>query len=183
MRLENVCRPGFLILVMVLLGSLSIVGASSKAYGDSVSGKIIELQTEDKDALAILGKGVVGDALPAKPIADTARLMPLNAGKWTYRVLAGDHKDTKQEDIIARPKHEKSGKSWRRVVGKKCIEYFRVRNGGRIEIASEVDLVEDVITYYTPLLCVLALILFYLLFSFLVHNHTGKDVYLGKSMR
>ena len=156
MRSEKICRPGFLILIMVLLASMSMVGAPSKAYEeDSISGKIIKLQAEDRAALAILGKGVVGDALPAKPIADTARLMPLNAGKWTYRVLAGDHKDTKQEDIIARPKHEKSGKSWRRVVGKKCIEYYRVRNGGKIEITSEVDLVEDVITHYTPLFPVL----------------------------
>jgi len=155
MRSEKVCRPGFLIVVIVLLGSMSMVGAPSKANGDPVSGKIIELQAEDKAALAILGKGVVGKALPAKPIADTARLMPLNAGKWTYRVLAGDHKGTRQEDIIARPKHEKSGNSWRRVVGKKYIEYYRVRNGGKIEIASEVDLVEDVITRYAPIFPVL----------------------------
>ena len=151
MRLEKVCRPGFLILVMIFLGSMSIVGAPWKAYGDSVSGKIIKLQAEDREALAILGKGVVGKALPAKPITDTARLMPLNEGKWTYRVLVGDHKGTNQEDIIARPKHDESGKSWRRVVGKKCIDYYRVRDGGKIDMASEVDLVEDVITSYTPM--------------------------------
>lgn len=152
MRLEKVCRPGFLFLVMVLLGSMSIVGAPLKTYGeDSVPGKIIELQAEDREALAILGKGVVGKALPAKPITDTAKLMPLNEGKWTYRVLAGDHKGTNQEDIIARPKHDEYGKSWRRVVGKKYIDYYRVRNGGKIEMASEVDLVEDVITSYTPM--------------------------------
>jgi hypothetical protein len=152
MRLRKVCRPGFVILVMVLLGSMYIVGAPSKAYEeDSASGKIIELQAEDRDALAVFGRGVVGDALPVKPITDTARLMPLNEGTWTYRVLAGDHKDANQKDIIARPKHDKSGRSWRRVVGKKCIEYYRVRNGGKIEIASEVDLVENVITRYTPM--------------------------------
>ena len=151
MRLEKVCRPGFLILVMVLLGSISIVGAFSKAYGDPVSGKIIELQAEDKEALAILGKGVVGKAVPAKPITDTAKLMPLNEGKWTYRVLAGDHKGTNQEDIIARPKYDEYGKSWRRVVGKKRIEYYRVGNSGKIDMASEVDLVEDVLTRYTPM--------------------------------
>ena len=151
MRSEKVCRPGFLVLVIVLLGSMSMVGAPSKANDDPVSGKIIELQAEDKAALAILGKGVVGKALPAKPIADTARLMPLNAGKWTYRVLAGDHKGTNQEDIIERPKHDESGRSWRRVVGKKYIDYYQVRDGGKIDMASEVDLVEDVLTRYTPM--------------------------------
>ena len=138
-------------MALVLLGSMSIVGVPSKTYGeDSVSGKIIELQAEDREALAILGKGVVGNALPASPITDTAKLMPLKEGKWTYRVLAGDHKGTNQEDIIARPKHDESGKSWRRVVGRKYIDYYQVRNGGKIEMASEVDLVEDVITTYVP---------------------------------
>jgi len=136
---SGIYRVGLFLMVMVLLGSMSIVGTSAKAYGeDSVSGKVIALQAEDK-------------ALPAKPITDTARLMPLKEGTWIYRVLAGDHKGTNQEDLIARPKHEKSGKSWRRVVGKKCIEYYRVGNGGKIEMASEVDLVEDVITTYAPL--------------------------------
>ena len=69
MRQEKICRHGSLILVMVLLGSMSMVGAPSQAYGDPVSGKIIELQAADKEALAILGKGVVGNALPAKPIS------------------------------------------------------------------------------------------------------------------
>ncbi len=156
MRAEKVCRLGFLISVVVLLGSISIVGAPSRAYAeDSVSGNIIELQKEDKEALAILGKGVVGKALPAKPITDTARLMPLNEGTWTYAVLAGDHKGTNQEDIIARPKHEESGASWRRIVGKKYIEYYRVMNGGKIEMVSEVDLVEDVLTRYAPLFTVM----------------------------
>ena len=149
---SGIYRVGLFLMIMVLLGSMSILGTPSKAYGeDSVSGKIIELQAEDKEALAILGKGVVGKALPAKPVTDTARLMPLKEGTWIYRVLAGDHKGTNQEDVIARPKHEKSGKSWRRTVGKKCIEYYRVGNGGKIDMASEVDLVEDVITTYTPL--------------------------------
>jgi len=147
---KKICGLGFLIMVMVLSGLISIIGTFSKAYADPVSGKIIELKAEDKEALAILGKGVVGKALPAKPVVDTARLMPLNEGKWTYRVLAGDHKGTNQEDIIARPKYDKSGNRWRRVVGKEYIDYYRVRNGGKIEMASEVDLVEDVITTYTP---------------------------------
>ena len=150
MGLEKICRPGLLIMVMIFFGSIYIGGALSRAYGGSVSGKIIELKAEDKKALAILGKGVVGKALPAKPIADTARLMPLKEGKWTYRVLAGDHKGTNQEDLIARPKHKGSGRSWRRAVGRKFIEYYRVRNEGKIEVASIVDLVEDVMSTYFP---------------------------------
>ena len=150
MRLKMIYRSGFLILIMILFGSIYVGGELSKTYGDPVTGKIIELKSEDKKALAILGKGVVGKALPASPIADTAKLTPLNEGKWTYRVLAGSHKGTKQEDTIAKPKHKGSSRSWRRVVGRKFIEYYRVTNGGKIEMASEVDLAEDVISTYAP---------------------------------
>jgi hypothetical protein len=143
-------KVGVFSMLMVFLGSIYMGGSPSKAYGEPVSGKIIELSAEDKQALAVLGKRVVGKALPAKPIADTARLMPLKRGTWTYRVLGGDHKGTNQKDIIAEPKYKGSGKRWRRVVGKKFIEYYRVRSGGKIEVASEVDLVEDVITTYVP---------------------------------
>ena len=147
---SDMYRVGVFSMLMILLGLFYMGGSQSKAYAEPVSGKIIELETEDREALAILGKGVMGKALPAKPIADTARLMPLKEGKWTYRVLAGDHKGSNQEDLIARPKHKGSGRSWRRVVGRKFIEYYRVRNEGKIGIASVVDLVEDVISTYFP---------------------------------
>lgn len=113
--------------ILILLGAASVVGFPSTGNGGgSTSGKVIHLQEVDTNAVAVLGEGVVGKALPAVPITDTARLMPLRPGKWTYGVLAGEHKDTHQEDTIGKARHKKSGVLWRRVVGKKSIEYFRV---------------------------------------------------------
>ena len=144
---KTICR----FTILILLGAALVVGGPSTGNGGgSTSGKVIHLQEADAKAVSVLGEGVVGKALPAAPIADTARLMPLRCGKWTYRVLAGEHRDTHQEDTIGRPKHKKSGISWRRVDGKKCIYYYRVNRGGSIELVSEVDLTEDVITRYTP---------------------------------
>jgi hypothetical protein len=149
-------RFQLLILAMILSGFPAVAGGISKAYaGDGSSGKVLELPETDREALSILGKGVVGRAVRADPIADDAELMPLEPGKWTYRVLAGDQAGETQEDLIASPEHDKTGKSWRRVVGKQYIEYLRVANKGKIELASEVDLVEDLITHYSPIFSVI----------------------------
>jgi len=142
--------------ILILLGAASVVGFPSTGNGgDSTSGKVIPLHEADANAVSVLGEGVVEKALPAAPIADTARLMPLRFGKWTYGVLAGEHKNTHQEDTIGKARHKKSGVLWRRVVGKKSIEYFRVNSGGSIELVSEVDVTEGVITRYTPALSVM----------------------------
>lgn len=151
MRRQNTFRFGPLILISVLAGLFAIAGnVSGSGSGGEPSGRVIELKEGDRAALSGLGKGVVGKALAAKPIHDAARLMPLTEGKWTYRVLAGDNKGKKQEDIIGRPKYDSMEKSWRRVVGRKFIEYYRLKGGGKIALVSEVDLIEDVITHYHP---------------------------------
>ena len=140
-----------LILAMIFSGSLAVTGDVSEAYaGEESSEKSLELPDTDRKALAILGKGVVGRALAAVPIKDSAKLMPLKAGKWTYQIVSGSRVGERQEDFIERPKHDSTGRSWRRIVGKKFIEYFRVDDRKRIDLASEADLVEDVITQYAP---------------------------------
>ena len=69
--------------ILILLGAASVVGTPSTGNGGgSTSGKVIHLQEADAKAVTVLGEGVVGKALPAAPIADTARLMPLRCGKW-----------------------------------------------------------------------------------------------------
>lgn len=151
MTREPICRFDILLLAMVLSGWLFAGGTPSKAYAGDISlGTVLELGEADRNAVAILGKGVVGRALPARPIADAAHLMPLVPGRWIYRVLTGDPSDQAQEDVMARSRHDKTGKPWRHVVGKQFIEYFRLGSSGNIELVSEVDLEEDVITQYAP---------------------------------
>jgi len=134
-----------------ILFIMPILFGPENGYGESpVSESVIELDLSDKKALSELGRGVVGKALSAEPITDTAALMPLRKGIWTYRLLPGDQKGANQEDVITRSKHGRSGISWRRVIGKKCIEYFLVTERGDIKMVTEVDLEEDVLTRYRP---------------------------------
>ncbi|MBW1781656.1 MAG: hypothetical protein JRL30_13050 [Deltaproteobacteria bacterium] len=149
-------RLAILVLIMILSGVAAVTGGVSTTYGgEPSSGTVLQLPDTDRKALAILGKGVVGRAVAAVPIAGASGLMPLRAGKWTYRVLAGDHAGEDQEDRVAQPRHHKMGKAWRRVVGRQFIEYFRVGTGGNMELVSEVDLEEDVITRYVPVFSVI----------------------------
>ncbi len=138
--------------LLVLLGTAVVLASFAKGFcGQPAPGKVIELRQEDREALASLGSDVVGKALPAVPISNTTDLMPLRSGKWTYRVLAGERKGSYEEDIITRARHDQIGKSWHRVAGTQFIEYFLVGGQGQINLISEVDLHEDVITRYQPM--------------------------------
>ena len=118
---------------------------------DQSYGKIIELNESDREALVLLGEGVVGKALPAYPIHDTAGLMPLSKGKWTYRITAGDHKGTHQEASISKKDRKNGQNVWSRAVHGDCTEFFSVNDHGAINLVSEMDLKQDVITHYGPM--------------------------------
>ena len=112
-------------------------------------GKVVQLDDSDREALAILGDGVVGKALPAWPIKDTAGLMPLREGEWTYRITAGDREGTRQVAAISKT-DRKNGQWWHRMVVGDSTEFFSVTGDGAINLVSEMDLKQGVITRYDP---------------------------------
>ena len=134
----------------LFVGVLWIGLPSFVLCGEKVSGKIIQLSDKDRETLAVLGDGVVGKALPALPLASVKDLMPLMTTEWVYRITAGGNRGDLQTDSIGKSKNASAEKSWRRMVGKKYIEYFRVKEGGKLLEISEADLTEDVITHYNP---------------------------------
>ena len=111
---------------------------------------VLELTEKDREALALLGEGVVGKALPAVPLQDTARLMPLNEGEWTYRITSGAHEGTRQQAVISRTEGTRGRNSWKRIIKGDTTEFFRVDGNGTINLISETDLEQNVITRYTP---------------------------------
>ena len=145
-----------LVLAGMLAGLPAFLCGISQVYAkDMSSGTVIELPDEDQTALAVLGTGVVGKAVPAKSIVNGAEFMVLQPGKWTYRVVGGAPQDTQQVDVMASPPRDKTGRLWHRIVGKRFIEYFRRKRNGDLQLASEVDLKEDVLTRYHPVFSVI----------------------------
>ncbi|MBW2709857.1 MAG: hypothetical protein JRD04_11445, partial [Deltaproteobacteria bacterium] len=141
------------IVLPALLITTILMGFSSPAFcEDASAGAVVELNKIDRDALAILGKGVVGKALPAWPIKDTARLMPFRKGKWTYQITAGDREGKRQVMSISKTDREGEPNLWDRSVVGDCTEFFSVKGGGAVNLVSEIYLKQDVIVHYTPML-------------------------------
>jgi len=144
------------IVLPALLIAIILMGFSSSAVcEDASAGAMVELEKSDRDALALLGGGVVGKALPAFPIRDTAGLMPLREGKWVYRITAGAHEGTRQEASISKTKGRQGvyqGQDlWHRTIAGDCTEFYSLNGKGAINLISEIDLKHDVITRYTPM--------------------------------
>ncbi len=100
--------PWMTMLVVMIIIGMAGEGAFSE---DQSPGKTVKLNDSDREALAVLGEGVVGKVLPAWPIKDTAGLMPLRDGEWIYRITAGDREGN------AGGRHLKDGsKEWTNIL-------------------------------------------------------------------
>ena len=148
MKASWCCR----IVLPALLISAIFMGMPLQAVCEGpCGGPVLELNQSDRDALALLGKGVVGKGLPACPLSDTASLMPLREGKWTYRITAGDQEGTRQEASISKTKGTQAQDLWHRSIAGDCTEFYSLGEKGTIKLISEIDLKHHVITRYTPM--------------------------------
>lgn len=140
------------LLLPALLMVAIFMGAPSLAICEGpCDGPVAELQQSDRDILALLGKGVVGKGLPACPLRDTANLMPLREGKWTYRITGGGQKGTRQEASISKTKGNHPQDLWHRSIAGDCTEFYSFGEKDTIKLISEIDLKHHVITRYTPM--------------------------------
>ena len=114
------------------------------------AGVVLELTTKDREALVILGEGVVGKALPAVPLTDTAKVMPLRKGRWAYRITAGKYEGSTQQATMSGSKGSQGQTLWQRTIKGDATEFFMVDGKGVINLISETDLRQNVITRYTP---------------------------------
>ena len=138
---------GFLILLWPWL----VYGDSVGVPGKSVPAeRVIELKKGDREALSVLGSGVVGKALPAWPLTDTADLEMSIPGRWMYRLVASASNGALQVDRVRRLEPEGAGLFWRREVGRKFIEFFRMHPNGRVDLVSDVSFEDGVIVRYRP---------------------------------
>jgi len=142
---ERIVFPA-LLPAIILMGFLFLAVCE-----DASAGAMVELNKSDRDALALLGGGVVGKALPALPIRDTAGLMPLCEGKWAYRITAGARTGTRQEVSILETKGNHGQDLWHRTIAGNCTDFFSSDGKGVINLISEIDLEQNVITHYTPM--------------------------------
>lgn len=130
--------------VGVVLAALFAVTLAPAAAADT-----IPLPQADRTTLEqLLGSGVIGDPVAAGPLA--AADIPLREGTWTYQIVAGKKKGQTESDVLSQLERDQSGASWKLQTGSKDLAFIQLGDNHDIEILSEQDTDQGVITRFSP---------------------------------
>ena len=133
-----------------LLGSLLIFVASS-GPAQAQSGKVIPMPSDDAKMLnELLGRDVVGKAVPTESISDVSQYFPLNEGTRKYRFTNGKHKGKTELHEISRSKRSGANASWIYKVGTSGVHHLDQEKDGSIRTAAIVENAHAVITRFSP---------------------------------
>lgn len=97
-----------------------------------------------------LGKGVVGEAIPAPARVDTRRYLNIGAGTRNYRLVSGPDKGTIEHHQPTLLKQDGGGATWRYDTGARFIFTVTAEDNGDYVVTSVTDNEENVITQYSP---------------------------------
>ncbi len=92
-------------------------------------GKVVPLSAEDQKAVALLGEGVVGKALPAYPIEDAGKFLDLQAGPHTFRVVSGKDEGKLQVETYTSLGAKDGSQHWKRTIGDQYDEFLVLNTG------------------------------------------------------
>lgn len=119
--------------------------------GQPGDGDTIPLPGADKKVLEqYLGRGVVGDAVPAKPIDDPSKLYGLAEGTRTYKLTSGKEKGSTEKHVIAELKRDTPGASWTETWGTDSALGLHRDDDGSIHLVTHNEHEDGVITHYDP---------------------------------
>jgi len=92
-------------------------------------GKVVPLSAEDQKALALLGEGVVGKALPAHPIEDAGKFLDLQAGPHTFKIVSGKDQGKTQVETYTSLGAKDGSQHWKRTIGDQFDEFLALKAG------------------------------------------------------
>jgi hypothetical protein len=134
---------------MLVWPRAGVVLATLLVAGPAVAADAIPLPQADRSALEqLLGTGVIGDAVAGEPLG--AGDIPLHEGTWTYKVVGGNKKGQTETDTLSQLKRDQSGASWKIQTGAKDLAFVQHTADENIEITSEQDTDQGVITRFSP---------------------------------
>jgi hypothetical protein len=96
----------------------------------SAADPVVPLTPEIAKDLEVLGKNVVGKALPAPPLDDIEKYLDIGPGKWTYEIVSGDEDTEIRVESYERIDSPEGHKAYKRTIGKKYIEYLQFDKDG-----------------------------------------------------
>jgi len=102
-------KRAFALAVLGNIGFMTIAGAATIA-----AGQVLPLPAEDQQYIAaMLGAGVVGQALPSAPISDVTLYFPLEDRVLTYKVTSGKNAGEVQTLNVAKLQRPNGVLAWR----------------------------------------------------------------------
>lgn len=139
-------RP-FLVLIALLL-ALHLLPATALAQ----AGPVIPLSDADRAQLdTLLGKGVVGEALPSAPLGSVDVYLPPQGRTATYRVVTQGEKKAESETHESVETTEAEFKpGWHYSIAGVGESYFQKDAGGKVFTIAEKDLDNKVLSRFAP---------------------------------
>ncbi len=99
----------------------------SATIASADQGPVIPLPPEVAKDLELLGKGVVGKALPAPPVTDVREYLNLGPGKWEYQILQGGKAGQKvRTETYEKLPDQDGAEMWKRTIGEEFVEYVKI---------------------------------------------------------
>jgi hypothetical protein len=132
-----------------LLACLCLPMLGSLAQAED-SGPLVPLPAEDRAAIEqYLGKGVVGEAIPAPAVADTTSYLAARPGTRTFRLVSGDDAGKTEKHQLSKLKQEGGITTWRNE-SSKFVYYLTAKANGDYVVTGVEDKEGGAITRYSP---------------------------------
>jgi hypothetical protein len=114
-------------LFCILLTWLAISTASPH-FARANDAAVIPLPADVAKDLELLGKGVVGKALPAPPITNVHEYANLGSGTWEYKIVHGgkEGEEVRKESYEKLPPGKDGAEVWKRTIGTEFVEYLTI---------------------------------------------------------
>src|SRR5262249_40862235 len=141
----NECMHWTRRLAVALLCSIGLT-AVPLTRASVADGQVLPLPAEDQQEItALLGSGVVGQALPSAPITDVAVYFPLSEREATYQVTSGKNAGNKQTLKVAKGQRPGGTAAWRFGLSPSLAGFLRQTASGDLLMPAVSDSGEGVI--------------------------------------
>jgi hypothetical protein len=137
-----------LVLTVLLSVGLAAIPRSPASAADGV---VLPLPPADQQVLnAMLGPGVVGQALPSAPITDVSIYFPLQERTYTYQVTSGKKAGQTQQLAVARGSRPSGNPAWRFALSPSLAGFIQQTSSGDLLMPAVSDSGEGVVVISTP---------------------------------
>jgi hypothetical protein len=137
--------------IVAFLATVLLGQAEPHRAGADAASPVIPLPDTDRAQLdRLLGKGVIGEALPSAPLADIDAYLPPKGSVMSLRVVTSDMKATEETHKIENTVDAAFAPGWHYTIEGITEPYFQKDSTGNICTIAEKDLDKAVLSRFTP---------------------------------